>query len=163
MNNNFEHCKKNISLFEIEQLENSLKYKFPNDFVEHYLQFNGGVPLKSWYYINNDIEPLEIATFKSIKHCDLTLDSSTSLIDNCYYYMIEKKVIPQNIIPFAIDWGGNFFCINQDDNSVLFYAIDLFNDELTLEENHKNAQLYLAPSFDVFINNLMSEDEIDGL
>lgn len=29
--------------------------------------------------------------------------------------------------------------------------------------NHKNAQLYLAPSFDIFINNLMSEDEIDGL
>lgn len=163
MNNTFELCEKKISLLEIEQLEDNLKYKFSNDFIEHYLQFNGGRPLKSWYYINDDIDPLEIAQFKSIKYYNLTLGSSTLLIDNCYYYMIERKVIPRNIIPFAIDWGGNFFCINQDDNSVLFYAVDSFNDELTLEENHKNAQLYLAPSFNVFIKNLMNEDEINDL
>lgn len=82
MNNNFKNCEKNISLFEIEQLENNFKYKFTNDFIEHYLQFNGEIPLKSWYYINDDIEPLEIAKFKSIKHYNLILDSSTSLIDN---------------------------------------------------------------------------------
>jgi hypothetical protein len=163
MSNNFEHCEKTVSLLEIEQLENNLKYKLPNYFIEHYLKFNGGIPLKSWWYFNEDIDPLEIAQFKSIKYYNLTLGSSTSLIDNCYYYMIERNVIPQNIIPFAIDWGGNFFCINQDDNSILFYTVDSFNDDLTLKENHKNAQLYLAPSFNVFINNLMSEEEINGL
>lgn len=75
--------------------------------------------------------------------------------------MISRQVIPNSLIPFGNDWGGNFFCINKNDDSVVFYAVDAFDDELSLEDNHNNLQRKLAPTFEEFITSLRSENELE--
>lgn len=44
---------------------------------------------------------------------------------------------------------------------MVFYAVDAFDDELSLEDNHNNLQRKLAPTFEEFITSLRSENELE--
>ena len=48
-----------------------------------------------------------MAAFKPITGGDSTLLST-------YQLMLKKQVLPAHLLPFANDWGGNFFCLNLD-------------------------------------------------
>ncbi|WNY83074.1 SMI1/KNR4 family protein [Cronobacter dublinensis] len=161
MGNKFHNCEANIDYADIERLEAQVAYKFPNGFVNHYIKYNGGVPEKRWWDSENEFESIEIAAFKAISTAVSEGEIVSSTINGCYNMMISRQVIPNNLIPFGNDWGGNFFCINKNDDSVVFYAVDAFDDEVSLEENHKDLQRKLSPTFDGFINSLLSENELD--
>lgn len=161
MDNLFVKCEKKITRAEINEVEKKLNYKFVEEFIEHYLKFNGGIPSNSWWCSDDEFEPIEISRFKSMKYSELSGGDDSSLIECCYWNMIKKSVIPENIIPFGIDWGGNLFCINKNNDSIVFYATDSFDENLSLDENHRNAQRYLTCSFSDFINNLINENELD--
>ncbi|VEA08849.1 integrase [Salmonella enterica subsp. enterica serovar Sanjuan] len=69
--------------------------------------------------------------------------------------------IPINIIPFGNDWGGNYFCLNKNDSSVIFYATDSFDPELSMDKNHVLVQKKLASSFKEFMDKLVTEEDLD--
>ncbi|EPE7491968.1 SMI1/KNR4 family protein [Cronobacter universalis] len=161
MGNKFHNCEVSINNADIERLEAQVAYKFPDSFVNHYLKYNGGVPEKSWWDSEDEFEPIEIADFKAIKTAASDGKNASSTINGCYNLMISRQVIPNSLIPFGNDWGGNFFCINKNDDSVVFYAVDAFDDELSLEDNHNNLQRKLSPTFEEFINSLRSENELE--
>lgn len=161
MKNPCQNCEKNIDLSDIKSVAKTLGYSFPEAFVSHYLSFNGGVPSRAWWACDDGCEPLEIAAFKPFKYHKMTNDNPNSLIDGCYNEMIRKNVIPSNIIPFGNDWGGNFFCLNKDDDSVIFYATDSFDPEISMSKNHEILQKKLTSSFEEFINGLVEEDDLE--
>ncbi|MCO6029980.1 SMI1/KNR4 family protein [Enterobacter hormaechei] len=47
--NHFSNCEKKIGRADITKTEEKLSITLPDDFVSHYLQFNGGTPEKSWW------------------------------------------------------------------------------------------------------------------
>ncbi|HDR2520356.1 TPA: SMI1/KNR4 family protein, partial [Enterobacter ludwigii] len=110
--NNFKKCEKKIGRADIYKTESKLSITLPDDFVSHYLQFNGGIPEKSWWDGGEGFEPVEVAGFKPFVYNTQTNDDPRSLIDGCYISMLDREVIPRNLLPFANDWGGNFFCLN---------------------------------------------------
>lgn len=161
MKNPCQNCEENILLSDIKSVEKVLGYTFPDAFVSHYLSFNGGVPTRAWWSCGDDFEPLEVAAFKPFKYNKLNNNNPSTLIDGCYSEMVSKNVIPSNIIPFGNDWGGNFFCLNKDDNSVVFYATDSFDPDVSMSENHRKLQKKLSSSFEDFIDGLVLEDDLE--
>lgn len=161
MDNPCLNCEINISIEDIKVVEKELGYSFSSAFVSHYLSYNGGMPLRSWWENNDDFEPYEIAVFKSFKYHKVSDNGSKSLIDGCYNEMTNKNVIPENLIPFANDWGGNFFCLDKNDNGIVFYAIDSFDPDLSLIDNHRVLQKKISPSFEDFMSNLVEEGDLE--
>jgi hypothetical protein len=58
-----------------------LSITLPDDFISHYLQFNGGIPEKSWWDGDEDFEPIEVAAFKPFIYNSQTNNDPGSLID----------------------------------------------------------------------------------
>ncbi|EKS7197717.1 MULTISPECIES: SMI1/KNR4 family protein [Enterobacter] len=158
--NRFSSCEKKIERADIVKVEDKLSIHLPEDFVLHYLQFNGGIPEKSWWDSEDEFEPVEVACFKPFVYNSKTNNDPRSLIDGCYISMLERDVIPKNLLPFANDWGGNFFCIDLDNYSIIYYATDSFDEDLTMQENHVKLQRFLTNSFDNFVNGLVKEEDL---
>ncbi|WP_235404803.1 MULTISPECIES: SMI1/KNR4 family protein [Enterobacter] len=158
--NNIINCEKKIGRADITKTEEKLSITLPYDFVSHYLQFNGGTPVKSWWDGDEDFEPVEVAGFKSFVYNAQTNDDTGSLIDGCYISMLDREVIPKNLFPFANDWGGNFFCLNLDNYSIVYFATDSFDEDLTMQENHTKLQRYLTNSFANFADGLVAEEDL---
>ena len=158
--NNFKKCEKKIGRADIYKTESKLSITLPDDFVSHYLQFNGGIPEKSWWDGGEGFEPVEVAGFKPFVYNTQTNDDPRSLIDGCYISMLDREVIPRNLLPFANDWGGNFFCLNLDNYSIVYFATDSFDEDLTMQENHIKIQRYLTNSFSNFVDGLVPEESL---
>ncbi|WP_164608620.1 SMI1/KNR4 family protein, partial [Pseudomonas viridiflava] len=73
--------------------------------------------------------------------------------------MVAKTIIPKTLLPFAIDDGGNFFCLDLADGNVCFFATDSFDSELSAAANHAEAYRWLSNSFEEFVSGL--KDELD--
>ncbi|EOY8403761.1 SMI1/KNR4 family protein [Enterobacter asburiae] len=158
--NNIINCEKKIGRADITKTEEKLSITLPDDFVSHYLQFNGGISEKSWWDGDEDFEPIEMAAFKPFAYNSQTNNAPESLIDGCYISMVDREVIPKNLLPFANDWGGNFFCLDLDNYSIVYFATDSFDEDLTMQENHRKLQRYLTNSFANFVNGLVAEEDL---
>jgi hypothetical protein len=69
--------------------------------------------------------------------------------------------MPKTLLSFAIDGGGNFFCLDLTGGNVCFYATDSFDSESNYAANHAKAFRSLASSFDAFVDGLKGESEVD--
>jgi len=101
-----------------------------------------------------------MAAFKQFAYNSQTNNAPESLIDGCYISMVDREVIPKNLLPFANDWGGNFFCLDLDNYSIVYFATDSFDEDLTMQENHRKLQRYLTNSFANFVNGLVAEEDL---
>lgn len=155
--NEFENCEQSISAEDLEAVERSIGYPLPAEFSAHYLKWNGGKPLRDTFYDESG-EGDTIAHVYPVKHCAKRNDDPKALLDGHYQYMLQKGVIPKNLLPFASDWGGNFFCIDLQSGAVVFYATDAFSPDASQAENFRDAQRKLSPSFSEFIDALEEGD-----
>lgn len=157
--NNFSKCEK-IELADIYKIEEQFSITLPKEFIAHYLRFNGGVPEKSWWESDDEYEPIEVTCFKPFVYNSQTHDEPSSLVEGCYISMLERDVIPIKLLPFANDWGGNFFCLDLEDYSIIYYANDSFDESLTMQENHQRLQRKLTNTFENFVNGLVKEEDL---
>jgi hypothetical protein len=135
---------------DVKVIENELKVTFPQDFVEHYLEFNGGYPEKDkflWDKNDHNITTT-VNTFFSLKF------EGFGNIEFIYQDLVlNKKYLPNGIIPFASDDGGNLFCIScrDEDYNCVYYCN---NDHYNTNNNEAHLTL-LNKSFNDFLNNLI--------
>ena len=120
----------------------------PQDLKEFLAFANGGVPTKAYWPIDGG-EFLWVKRFLSLKD---SLGRGRT-IEETYSLGGQKAFLPRNLIPFAIDHGGNYFCLDGD-NRVYFYAIDAWNPELAFDANARRAKRYLVNGLRVFVNRL---------
>ncbi|MEL7937806.1 SMI1/KNR4 family protein [Pseudomonas delhiensis] len=148
-----------ISLPDIELLEKIVNHSLPEDFKQFYLTHNGGIPDRDWWDSDDNYDPVRVKRFKIIARTNEAYSNDTKYLDALYTTM-TKKVVPETLLPFAIDDGGNFFCLDLTENNICLYAIDSFDNNISPESNHANAYRWLTGSFENFINNLKHESEI---
>lgn len=151
--NGFDYSENSVSADEIDQAENEMGLKIPLSLRSHFLQCNGGVPKKSWWE-SDEWEPLSVGEFMPIKY---PIDSDTTL-EKTYIRTAKKNILPEDFVPFATDWGGNFFCIDAV-GAIFFYAMDAWSGSCSLEENKRNATRFLCGNLPDFIDGLKAEDE----
>ena len=97
--------KQPISTVDFEDIEKKYNVIFPKDFKEFYLENNG---LKIHLCLFD--EKYEINTF-------LELRGEWS-IESVKDEEIADEIIPNNMIPFGDDEGGDFYYINTNDGGV---------------------------------------------
>ena len=150
-----------VCMSDLGILESNIGQQLPEFFKDFYLKQNGGISDKDWWDSGDEYEPVRVKKFKSVAVSGADDAADTRLLGGCYVEMISKNVIPQTFMPFAIDDGVNFFCLDLTDGNVCFYATDSFDPENSFAANHAKAYRWLASSFDAFVEGLKDESEID--
>ncbi|UVE68933.1 SMI1/KNR4 family protein [Burkholderia pyrrocinia] len=160
--NEFENCAPKISIVDFENAEKEIGHKLPVEFRDHYLKNNGGNPENTLFDNSDGGEPFEVVGFYPIKFNTAAYETKDSLLVEHYRSMLDRSVIPDNLLPFAHDPGGNFFCLNLDGGGVVFYATDSFDSDLSAEQNHAVLQTILTISFESFMNQLSRDSSLDS-
>lgn len=94
----------------------------PGDFKAFYMTHNGGGADRDWWGSSDEYAPVRVKKFKAVAACGASDAAETKYLGGCYAVMITKGMIPKTVLPFAIDDGGNFFCLDLTGGNVCFYA-----------------------------------------
>jgi cell wall assembly regulator SMI1 len=126
--NEFENTARSLTSDELEHVLDELGIEIPNDLKAHYLAYNGGNPKK--YLFREDDVIYVLQEFLPIKYApvgrrfeDVIHDLQDDLKRGC-------KVLPDYLIPFAIDPGGDYYCISnrqEDLGSVFIFRGEHFD------------------------------------
>ncbi|MGS0897313.1 SMI1/KNR4 family protein [Burkholderia stagnalis] len=160
--NEFMNCAAKINESDFDKVEKELGFKLPVVFRDHYLANNGGNPSDTFFICGDGEENFEVVGFYPIKYNTSAYETKDSLLVEHYEAMLGRGVIPVNLLPFAHDPGGNFFCINMKSGTVVFYAIDAFDPSASPQENHLENQAELTNSFDIFMQHLSHDSSLDS-
>ena len=152
--NAFSDDNAAITSADLDHLESAIGKKLPTPFRNHYLKYNGGVPERAYWISEDFFDPIEVASFRSIAYGEPTLLST-------YQMMLEKQVLPAHLLPFANDWGGNFFCLNLDTEAVSYFTTDSFDSDLSPEENQAQSEKLVCSNFLRFVQGLIDEDDLN--
>ena len=148
----FERSAPNLTREDIAQAEEAMNITLPPQFVEHYLRHNGGVPSKS-YVLNDDTEEyIEVSVFSPLHYKLQNSDGST--IEETYNDFKKRRIIPEDYLPFARDWGGNLFCIHLDNQQIVYILMDMG----AFTQDHVSV---IALSFGTFLAALIPEEETE--
>lgn len=138
--NVFLNTGKKLTGNEIKEIEEMLQISIPKQLTEHYLKYNGGTPKDNFLYSEiSDIE-ISIQSFLPMKY----KDEIGFTVESMYANFVNKKVIPAQYLPFAIDYGCNLFCMDLNTNEIVIIWMD--QGEVTENEIH-----VLSESFDAFL------------
>jgi len=154
LENKLSNNEAAITPADLDHLESAIGKKLPTPFKNHYLKYNGGVPERTYWVSEDFDEALEVAAFKPITGGDSTLLST-------YQLMLKKQVLPAQLLPFANDWGGNFFCLNLDTEAVSYFTTDSFDSDLSPEENQAQSEKLVCSNFLRFVQGLIDEEDLD--
>lgn len=148
----FEEAGQQVIKDDIAFVESIIGRPFPQDLKKFYLDNNGGVPTNgAIFYIDeeNDID-VSVKTFLPIRHKRYEGDV---LLEQAYKtFVVDKKLITNEFIPFAIDEGAFPYCYNIMSGSIyLFYMDDL--------ESKDGPMRFIASSLSDFINGLSTDRE----
>jgi hypothetical protein len=142
-----------VTLDDIRGLASRLSIAIPEQVRTFYLAQNGGIPtLPCWMMENGEWHCIQ--SFLPMKYGKRTLES-------VYLMGVEKGYLAKNMVPFANDAGGNYFCFDHR-GQVYFYAMDGWRGDVSLDENRKKAAQWLTGSFRAFIAGLVADPEADA-
>lgn len=147
----FEKMSKALTREDIAEIETNLGFAFPEDLVEHYLSYNGGIPTKPFFHFEEDDIETEIQVFLPLKHryCDIPIGTA----EEKYLLFKGKSSLMTSYFPFANDYGANPICVNLEKGGVYIVYMDL-------GELEDRCFRCIAESFRNFIESL-SEESID--
>lgn len=147
----FKEVSKALTRADIAEIEVNLGFAFPEDFVERYLAYNGGIPAKPFFYSEEEDIEIEVQVFLPLKYryCDIPIRTA----EEKYLLFKGKSSLMTAYFPFANDYGANPICVNLKDGGVYIAYMDLGK----LEDRCFRR---LAESFRGFVEAL-SEDGID--
>jgi len=124
----FEDCKTEVNNRDLDEVEARLGIVLPSDLRQHYLKYNGGSPVPSFYKSGDNY--YWVRGFLPIKY-GITDDPELTL--EAYYadLVLDDPRIPEGLIPFADDPGGNMYCYGigkANMHSISFWEHEFFDD-----------------------------------
>lgn len=134
----FEQSEKQLTQEELNNFEENFQVSLPDDFRQHYLNYNGGYP--PYDYVKGLKNIFTINGFDSIKYGTLPIEQA--IADHKKSGItFEKK------IPFAYDNGGNVFLISEDG------AIYILESEFLKDKNY----ILVSESFTDFLDSFYNQ------
>ena len=155
---------KKLSDSDFSEIESKLGYVFPQSFKEFYFKWNGGIPNKT-VFVDNKCEYLdiEISRFIPMRYATPFKNDPEFTLEGRAICGWAEQTLPSHLIPFAIDWGGNYICLNKKDDSIVYYVFDTYCKKSTLEENFEGNSKYLCNSFEYYLSHLEDSSYFDIL
>lgn len=135
--------KPNLTIRQVELLEETANVKFPNNFVSLLLEYSGlSVKENRFYDKENRVNSL----------------SSFCEHRSIYDFIIEFKELNLGVkVPFAFDDGGWIYCLSFDEKN---YGSVLLHQYSGLWHDESDAFEIIAGSLEEFINSLQPDDSI---
>lgn len=156
------NSEKKLHADDLLKIENNLGISLPKSFIEFYLKNNGGRPSRPMVKdLFGNIDDIEIRDFWSFLYNKKFENDSDYTLEGRVKDEWNKLEVPKNLLPFAIDWGGNYICIDINDGSIFYYVRDVWSDKISVEQNFIVNSTKIAPAFEAFLENLMPLDEDD--
>ncbi|KFN02010.1 WXG100 family type VII secretion target [Bacillus clarus] len=121
------------------------------DFKEHYLTYNGGEP-ERYVFVDEDGEEYIVTQFIPIKYDE----ESGRNLEYCLDTLRVGKVLPDWLIPFADETGGDLYCfsLKEGEEGSIYY----WSHEYEFGEDPEEHVFYLTNSLKTFIDSMV-EDE----
>lgn len=134
---------------DLERIEQKFQVKIPAAVREHYLAYNGGYPEKP-VFTDKSGNAYIVGWF--IPVCG----EKKLSVEKMLRLLREDEAIPNWLIPFADDAGGNLFCfsVREEDYGAIYY----YDHEFEYGENPEEYVTYLAETITIFINSLAAEE-----
>jgi len=141
-----EHGKLKIK--DLERFEKFLGCKLPKDYRDFLIEHNGAIPENYLVCWPNSTEPSDV------------WNDSLGLHNGPSYARLDlmtkelKDYLPEGVIPFACDPGGNYFCIGIDGefiNKIYFWNHERSEGDISID--------FLNESFTNFVAGLIAEEE----
>lgn len=153
--------EKEITISDVEQIEKELKIKMPSQLKDFILKCNGGMPENNaWLDPDDEYDYVAIHELIPIKYYNKFDNDKNYLMDGITKNLWNRKLLPETLLPFAKDAGGNYFCINLANDKIYYYTLDTWSDQLSLTDNYKQNTRFLCNSFNEFISGLVCEDDL---
>lgn len=133
----------------IQYFESRMGLKFPSDYFEFLKKNNGGFPQKKVFLINETQGEDSLSVFFGI-------DLTNNYISINYLYENYEDRFPKGVIPIGEDPGGNYICINLNEESygkIYFYDHEVENEDENGKLTWNNLYL-IADSFTEFLEKL---------
>lgn len=149
--NRFSECEARLTEEDLVEVERTFNVMIHAELRRHYLFCNGGTPEKTCW-TESGWEPTCLVFFLSIRprfSTDASFAGGNSLQDTLTD-LLDGPHIPPGLVPFAQDWGGNYFCIDGETGGIYFYAMDSGDD-------FEHGKRYLIDSLKAFIDRLVKE------
>jgi hypothetical protein len=158
---NFFETKQTLSISDIEKFEAEVKFILPQRYKEHLLKFNGGYCEPNIFEIIEDgtMTTSSISWFYAIQEAT----EGSSLMTVIRTLKIDHKRMPSHIFPIAYDEVGNEICISGGENDlgvIYFWDHEKEVDYSVEDDSNYNNLYFIAPSLDVFLDNLKSIEDM---
>lgn len=128
---NWKYVKELIDIDSIKKFEEENKIELPKSLKDIVVKFNGARPRPNTF----DSESSKECVFKSL------LSFNTTDKENIFEITKWMKERENNIIPFASDPSGNYVCLNE-------------NDQVMLWRHETGKCEFLCNSFDELVDSL---------
>ncbi len=141
-----------MSIKALENFEQEIQYRLPEDYRHYLLSFNGAEPINTVCNISDDEGTTRVHGMLGIHNGSEHLQLESNFGDN----NSTKKT---GLLAFAYDQAGNDFCIcllPKHYGEVYFY------DHESSCADDIDTLIKLADSFDCFIKSLISEEEYES-
>lgn len=148
----YEDVGPKLTEADIREAEREIGLTFPRALVEHYTSVNGGIPEET-FFDNGKVEA-SISHFLPIGDAG----SDDGSLESTYRRMVDQGAIDPGLVPFAVDWGSNFFCFDAA-GRIYYCTTDSWRDELSPAENRERSRRLIAPSFYAFVEALEKEPD----
>jgi cell wall assembly regulator SMI1 len=151
----FFNTEAQLNIAQIEEIETYAGLHFPEEYTQHFLQYNGGQcePNIFSFYENGQLTDSNVDWFLAIYDGE-----DDNLKDYLYTYKIDEKRLPTRIFPIAHDPGGNLICIDTANGKVYFWDHEKEVD-YTVSDDSDYSNLYLiANSFNEFLSGLRDDE-----
>ena len=146
--NRFKHSGKVLNNNDFIQIESKYNFKFPKEVKELYMEFNGGEPEK-YIYIDEDGDDYVVQKILSIKYSEKFTNTLEGYIES----FRRDNIIPNWLIPFGYDPGGNIYCFSLQNDE--FGTIYFWDHEYDENEDIDDHLIYLCDSILEFVNSLV--------
>lgn len=127
---------------EIKTIMDSFNISVPKALVDFYAVSNGGFCERNTFFIDDD--GYKINEF-------LPFGIGADSIEGTYKdVFIKNDEMPDNLVPFAVDAGGDYFCFDSSKSGfgrIFFFESEYYDDP-------DRSMVYLSESFSDFIDKL---------
>jgi cell wall assembly regulator SMI1 len=153
----YSGTEEKTTIEQIEQVENLVGLKFPPEYKQHLLLYNGGHPEPCVFdfFEKGAITQSDVAWFLAVYDGEYS-----NLADFINIYKIDENRLPKFFVPIASDSVGNLICIScgpDDYGCIYFWDHEL--EETVLNDNHQNV-IKVSDSLISFLDGLKPLDSL---
>lgn len=150
----FSHTELPITQFQINEIEQIIGLRLPEEYKKHLLTYNGGRCLPNRFFFDENGKRTSSGIDWFLAIYDGKYDNLKNYIK---IYKKEEKRLPHNILPIAHDPGGNLVCIScvgEDFGYIYFWDHEKEVDFQDPDHNEYSNLYLVAKSFQSFLDEL---------